>query len=56
MRRETAFPRAKIVSLQFLRPEIRRIPAETGGVAGDAESCGSAVSAKAELPHLKLKI
>ena len=56
MRREIPLPRAKIVSLRFLRPEIRRIAAQAGGVAGGAESAGFCGFGKGKTPRLKLKI
>ena len=56
MRREIPVPRAKIVSLRFLRPEIRRIAAQAGGVAGGAESAGFCGFGKGKTPRLKLKI
>ena len=39
MRRKIPFSRAKIVSLQFPRPEIRRILAETGGAHEGRAQC-----------------
>ena len=45
---EESFSRAKITSLQFLRPKIHRISAETDGVVGGAESRGFYGFAKGE--------
>ena len=40
LRRKIPFSRAKIASLQFPRPEIHRISAETGGGRTKAAACG----------------
>ena len=44
LRRKIPFSRAKIASLQFPRPKIRRILAETGRGGSGGEACSPATS------------